>query len=182
MFGRIYSKIRDSKRNAYINSLIQKGMVVGKNVSFVDTCFLDSAHCFLITIEDNCTFAPSVTILAHDASTKIHLGYTKLGKVTIKENTFIGHSAMIMPGVTIGRNVIVAAGSIVTKDVPDGVVVAGNPAKFLITVDEYLAKIRADVEGGDKVVFGREYFIDQITNEKKLELIEAATNDTAYIK
>lgn len=45
-----------------------------------------------------------------------------------------------MPGVTIGNNVLVAAGSVVTKSIPDNVVVGGNPAKILCTIDEYIEK------------------------------------------
>jgi hypothetical protein len=52
-------------------------------------------------------------------------------KVTIKKNAWICTNATICPGVTIGENSIVAAGAVVTKDVPDNVVVGGNPAKII---------------------------------------------------
>lgn len=74
------------------------------------------------------------TILGHDGSIAfLNKAYGKkldrVGKVDIKDNVFIGHGAIILPGVTIGPNVIVGAGSVVTKDIPEGVIVAGNPAK-----------------------------------------------------
>jgi acetyltransferase-like isoleucine patch superfamily enzyme len=56
------------------------------------------------------------------------------GKVTIKKNACIGIGAIICPGVTIGQNAVVAAGAVVTKDVPDNVLVGGNPAKVIKTI------------------------------------------------
>ena len=62
------------------------------------------------------------------------------GRVTICDYAYIGSGAQIMPGVTVGKGSLVAAGSIVTKSVPDGVVVAGNPAKYVCTVEEYIER------------------------------------------
>lgn len=62
------------------------------------------------------------------------------GKVVIKDWAYIRAHAQIMPGVTVGEGAMVAAGSIVTKSVPDGMVVGGNPARILCSVDEYLAR------------------------------------------
>lgn len=58
----------------------------------------------------------------------------------INDWAYIGSCAQIMPGVTIGEGSMVAAGSIVTKSVPAGVVVAGNPARVICTVDEYIER------------------------------------------
>lgn len=58
----------------------------------------------------------------------------------IKDWAYVGAHAQIMPGVTIGEGAMVAAGSIVTKSVPDGMVVGGNPARLLCSVDEYLER------------------------------------------
>lgn len=62
------------------------------------------------------------------------------GRVKICDYAYIGSSAQIMPGVTIGEGSLVAAGSIVTRSVPAGVVVAGNPAKYVCTVEEYIER------------------------------------------
>lgn len=59
------------------------------------------------------------------------------GKVTIGNYVYIGTNALIMPGVTIGNNVLVAAGSVVTKSIPSNMVVAGNPARIICDIDQY---------------------------------------------
>lgn len=63
--------------------LVERGLTVGKNFQPQPGCILDPSHCWLITIGDDVTLAPRVHILAHDASTKMFLGYTKIGLVTI---------------------------------------------------------------------------------------------------
>ena len=69
---------------------IENGLTIGKNVAVMGEVILDPGHCRLIEIGDNVTIAPRVHILAHDASTKRELGYTKIGRVTIGNNVFIG--------------------------------------------------------------------------------------------
>ena len=123
-----------------LNEHISRGMKVGSNCSIMDGSTFDYGHCNLIEIGNNVTIAPQAYLLAHDASTKKILGYTKIGLIVIKDNVFIGARALIMPGVTIGENSIVAAGSVVTKDVPENTIVAGNPAKVIMTIEEYKIK------------------------------------------
>ena len=74
------------------------------------------------------------------------MGYTKIGRVSIGDNVFIGAESVILPNVKIGSNVIVGANSTVTKDIPDGVVVAGSPARVICTLDEYLQRHKATME------------------------------------
>ena len=121
--------------------LIERGMVVGDNFQRQNEVILDPDHCWLIEIGNNVTLAPRVHILCHDASTKHYLGYTKIGKVTIGNNVFIGMNSVILKGVSIGDNVIIGAGSIITKDIESNSVVAGNPAKVICTLKEYEMKI-----------------------------------------
>ena len=64
-----------------------------------------------------------------------------VGKIVIKDNVFVGHAAIVLPGVTIGSNVIVAAGSLVNKDVPDGVIVGGVPAKIIGKTEDLAHKL-----------------------------------------
>jgi len=135
--------------------LIEQGMKVGQNFERMNNVLIDDSHAWLIEIGDNVTLAPRVHILAHDASTKKFLGYTKIGRVTIGNNVFVGAEAVILPGVTIGDNVIIGANSTVTHDVPDNMVVTGSPAKMLCTTDEYVKKEKKRMETSP--VYGAEY-------------------------
>ena len=63
--------------------------------------------------------------------------------ITVGNNVMIGINSLIMPGVHIGNNVIIAGHSVVTKDVPDGAVVAGIPAKQISTVDAFMERLKA---------------------------------------
>lgn len=83
-----------------------------------------------ITIEDTVQVAAYVKLISnnHDPYDRMIL---TCRPVVLKRNCWIGAGAVILPGVTVGENSIVGAGSVVTKDVPDNTVVAGNPAKFI---------------------------------------------------
>lgn len=148
--------------------LVSMGLTVGKNFGRLNGVILDPSHCWLITIGDNVTMAPRVHILAHDASTKTFLGYTKIGRVTIGDNVFIGAESVVLPGVTIGNNVIVGANSTVTKDIPDNVVVAGSPAKVICSLEEYLAKEKTRM--ATSPVYDESYTLRQnVSMEKRMQ-------------
>ena len=152
--------------------LIKHGMVIGKNFERLNNVLIDDSHCWLIEIGDNVTLAPRVHILAHDASTKMILGYTKIGCVKIGNNVFVGAESVILPGVKIGNNVIIGANSTVTHDIPDNTVVAGSPAKPICTLEEYLEKERKMMEHAP--VFGKEYTLGGgIDAEKKAKQKDA---------
>ena len=111
---------------------------------------------WLIEIGDESTIAPEAYLLAHDASTKRHLNRTRVGRVCIGRRVFIGARALILPGVTVGDESIVAAGSVVIHDVPPRTIVAGNPAREVGNLDDYLAKQRRQLAEGP--YFDRERF------------------------
>lgn len=161
--------------------LIKRGMKVGKDFNRQQGCFLDPTHCFLITIGDDVTMSIRVTVMAHDASTKKTLGYTKIGQVHIGDHVFIGANTTILPGVTIGDYAVVGAGSIVTHDVPAKTVVAGVPAKEICSVDEYVARFQSQMDEAN--TFGDEYRMGYGLDEsKKMEILAATDGKIAFIR
>lgn len=143
MFKKILKKIRGGLD---LSDYIKNGLEVGENFNMQHGCIIDDSFCELIKIGNNVTLAPRVHILAHDASTKMFLGYTKIGKVTIGNNVFVGANTTILPNTKIGDRVIIGAGSVVTKDIPSNVVVAGNPAKIIMDIDVYLEKNKENMK------------------------------------
>lgn len=168
-------------RSDPLSLLIKNGLSVGKNFSMLEGVTIDHSHCWHITIGDDVTLAPNVHVLAHDASTKKFFDCTKLAKVRIGNRVFVGASAIILPGVTIGDNVIIGAGSVVTCSVPEGVVVAGNPARVLCSTDVFLAKRKKEKERCP--YFGEEYTIERhVTDKMKREMNDRMTQGVGYIK
>lgn len=117
----------------YIN--YGKNTTIGKNVFInFDCTFLDLGG---IIIEDNVMLAPKVCLLSegHPISPKDRHALTA-GRIHIKKNAWIGANATILQGVTIGENSVVAAGAVVSQDVPDNTIVGGIPAKIIKTIQE----------------------------------------------
>ena len=169
----------ERKQRSYLDRLVQRGLKLGQNCEIHDGFFFDPSHCFLISIGDNCELAPNVRLIAHDASPKKLLGYAKIGRIDIRNNCFIGDSVIVLPGVTIGENSIIGAGSIVTKDVPPNSVAAGNPARVICSVQAYADKIRRHSK--DKKVFGDDYYIDRLNEGKRAEVLAAVADDIGYM-
>ena len=168
-------------RETPTDTLIKRGMKVGENFNRQQGCFLDPTHCFLITIGDDVTMSIRVTVMAHDASTKKTIGYTKIGQVHIGDHVFIGANATILPGVTIGDYAVVGAGSIVTHDVPARTVVAGVPAKVICGIDEYTEKFKLQMNSEN--TFGDDFRMGNgLTDEKKKAIISATDGKIAYIR
>ena len=129
-----------SREQIEMACLVKKGLKVGQNTTINSGFNIDSAWPWLISIGDNVTISTNVTILAHDASTNIVRQSTRLGRVSIGNNVFVGTRAVILCGVTIGENVVIGAGSVVTHDLPSNGVYAGVPAKKICTIEEYKEK------------------------------------------
>lgn len=112
-----------------------------------------------ITIGDNVLFGPNVSI--YTAGHPIHpesrnSGYEYGIPVTIGSNVWIGGSCVILPGVSIGNNVVIGAGSVVTKDIPDNVCAAGNPCRVIREITDadrpfYFKDRRFDNEAWAKI-------------------------------
>lgn len=107
-------------------------ILIGKNVFIMDGILLMGSGG--ITIEDNAQLAANVQILSNNHDLRDREVIT-LAPVRICRGAWIGAGATILPGVTIGENAVVGAGSVVTRDVAPNTIVAGNPAKLLRNFD-----------------------------------------------
>ena len=163
-----------------LKDLCARGLTVGRNLKMLSGVSIDWSHCWHITIGDDVTLAPGVRVIAHDASTKTHLGYTRIGKVTIGDRVFIGAASVVLPGVTIGSDVVVGAASVVSCDIPEGVVACGNPARQVCTLDEFLSRKREEM--GSVPCFGEEYTARRdVSADMKHEMNQKMSDRIGYI-
>ena len=161
--------------------LVKRGMKVGKNFDRQQGCFLDPTHCYLIEIGDDVTMSIRVTLMAHDASTKKLTGYTRLGQIKIGNHVFIGANATILPGVTVGDYAVIGAGSVVTRDVPAGCVVAGVPARRISTSETLSERTFSAMQQSSKL-FDASYRMNKNLSTAQIsELKNATENASAFI-
>jgi maltose O-acetyltransferase len=156
------------------------GVEIGEDCKFQFEVNIDYSHYWLISIGNRVTLAPRVHILAHDASTKNHLGYTKIAKVKIEDNVFVGAGTIILPGVTIGKNSIIGSGSVVSKSIPENSVAVGNPAKVISELDIYLSRQKELMKINP--IYKSDYTLFNITNEKKIQMIKDLENRIGFIE
>jgi maltose O-acetyltransferase len=114
-----------------IPDLLARGLNSNGNFYAARYTEIDAQCAWAITIGDRVTFAGDVRVIAHDAATKRLTGYTVVRPVSIGDRTYVGAGAIILPGVTIGADCVIGAGAIVTRDVPEGSVAVGNPARVV---------------------------------------------------
>jgi acetyltransferase-like isoleucine patch superfamily enzyme len=130
--GEITGAIIDESTTVFTPFYTNLGRFIklGKKVFINHLCsFLDLGG---ITIEDDVMIGPRVSITSENHPVDIATRKTLIpAKVVIKRNAWIGADATILPGVTIGENSVVAAGAVVTKDVPGNTIVGGVPAKII---------------------------------------------------
>lgn len=161
--------------------LIKMGLKVGNNFKRLNGVILDPSHCWLISIGNNVTMAPRVHILAHDASTKTFLDYTKIGCVNIGDNVFIGAESVVLPGLTIGNNVIIGANSTVTQNIPENAVAVGSPARVICSLDEYLEKEKTRMN--NSIIYDETFTLGgSITEQKKFQQSKELTDRIGYVK
>lgn len=160
-----------------LSKLIKRGLKVGANLTCMGGVIIDPSHCWHIEIGDDVILAPNVHILAHDASTKIFLNYTRVANVKIGNKVFIGAGTIVLPGVTIGDNVIIGAGSIITKNIPSNSVSVGNPAKIVSSLEEFLEKQKQKMSIGN--TFDSSYTLrnPDFTDMQKQEMINICKNN-----
>lgn len=135
-----------ASEQTYVNILKRGGVKIGENC-IVDKTAEFGTEPYLISMGNNVRITKGVRFITHDGSLWVprNLGLVDkkadfFGKIVIGNNVNIGWDAIIMPGVQIGDNCIIAAGAIVTKNVPDNSVAVGIPARVLESVQEYAHK------------------------------------------
>jgi maltose O-acetyltransferase len=128
------------------NSIIESPFycTYGKNTHIGDHVYMNFACTILdnggVRIGDHVMFGPNVQIYtaAHLLQAEPRNEGLEVAKpITIEDNVWIGGSTIVLPGVTIGRNAVVGAGAVVTRDVPTDAVVAGNPARVIREIEQH---------------------------------------------
>ena len=130
-----------------VKKLRRMGMRIGERTTIfnANTVLIDKTRPWLIDIGDDVQITRGVVILTHGYDWSVLKGkYGEVlgsaGKVKIGNNVFVGMNTVILKGVTIGNNVIIGAGSLVNKDIPDNCVAAGNPARVIMSLEDYHEK------------------------------------------
>ncbi len=137
----------------YVKYLKSRGLKLGDNVVFYDPSKkpIDEQRIPFIKIGNSCRITEGVKILGHDYSYATlrpiyHEMLLKTDEVIIGNNVFIGINSIILMGTKIGDNSIIGAGSVVSGKFPSNVVIAGNPAKVICSIDEYYNKLKKNFE------------------------------------
>ena len=165
-------KIWKANDEEYIELLRKTGLIVGEGCSISKTAYFGGEP-WLIRIGNNTRITNDVKFITHDGGLwtlrkigKLDEKDVKYSAIKIGDNCNISWNVIIMPGVTIGNNCVVAAGAVVTKDIPDNSVWGGIPARHIETLEEYYDKVKNSVvktNGMDN-------------DEKKKYLIEKCSN------
>jgi acetyltransferase-like isoleucine patch superfamily enzyme len=169
----VLSKTRHGLRTARVRLAVWRarraGATIGEGCRFSGLPIFGSEP-WLITIGRNVNMAGEVVFITHDGGIHVfrrkerYRKVIKYGRIDILDNCVIGYRAIILPGVTIGPDSVVGAGAVVSRSVPPGVVVSGNPAKAVMTVHQYAEWALAATPDYDE----SEYARDQRTTVTRL--------------
>lgn len=118
-----------------VAKLREGGATIGEGIFMGGGCYIEGQYAPLLTIEDGVCLAKGVSIFLHDSALNNTMGGPlKFGRVTIRKNAYVGANSTILCGVEIGEGAIVGAHSLVTQDVPAGMVAFGSPATVRYSV------------------------------------------------
>jgi len=126
--GRLHAMGENCRINRFVNITDPQYVSIGNNVSL--------SQCNLI---------------GHDGVIgMLNIAYNmkldSVGKIVIKDNVFVGHGSTVLPNITIGSNVVIAAGALVNKDVPDGLIVGGVPAKPIGRTEDLANRLKENTD------------------------------------
>jgi acetyltransferase-like isoleucine patch superfamily enzyme len=154
-----------------LRSYIKAGLKLGRDVRVIGKSDFGSEP-YLIEIGDHVTISGNVSFITHDGGTWVfrhlppYLGLQRFGRIIIADNCFIGSGAILMLGVSIGSNSVVGAGAVVTRSVPANSVVAGVPARYICSYEQYVERM---------IPRCRSYPPDVTADRKKLRDVLLAT-------
>lgn len=145
-----------------LTSFVEGGAKIGEGTIFYNpmNTVVDETSLPFIEIGKNCRITAEVIILAHDYSYAVlrpeyHCMPRKAGVTKVGDNVFVGMKSIILMGSQIGNNVIIGAGAVVSGNIPDNVVVAGNPAKVVCTLDDYYERQIKRLDSYAKIYYKR---------------------------
>lgn len=159
------SRLRGERRESDYRAA---GATIGVKFNPARGFNLNLNDCWLVTIGDWFATGPDVMILTHDASLRNIVGYTRMAPVRIGNNVFVGARSVILPGVTIGDRAIVAAGSVVSRDVAPDAIVAGVPARPIGSVSSTSALWTAQIQSATPVGPGWKETISTASGRERL--------------
>ena len=182
MLRRVLNHFIRKPQKTQIELLQEKGLVLGEhNIIHSPDCF-DSIYPWLIEVGSNCMFSTEVKILAHDSSTCFVSDYAKIGRVTIGDHVYLGFRTTVFCNVTIGDNVIVGANSLVNKDLASNGVYAGNPARYICSIDEYRSKHHALITANPCYEKSWRYWAHEASQEERRQMKEDLASGSGYVR
>lgn len=137
------------------------GATIGENFVFADVPGFGDLPC-LITIGNDVVMSADVAFITKDGGTAVfthqerYRKVIKYGRINIRDNCVIGERVILLPGVTVGPNSVVAAGSVVARSIPPDVLAAGNPAKPVMTIHQYAEWALAATPDYDEAEYARD--------------------------
>jgi carbonic anhydrase/acetyltransferase-like protein (isoleucine patch superfamily) len=142
-----WSKLRLILDHSYYPDYLRnQGVKIGEKTVFLYPSYVDARLPYLVEIGSNVVISLNSTILTHDSSTALAGDMIKIGRVTIGDNCFIGANCTVLCGVSIGKNTIIGAGSVVNRDIPDGSVYGGNPIRRICETEQFVKKHQERVD------------------------------------
>lgn len=179
-FRRGWNKLRLILDNDYYPEYLRnQGVKIGRATVIIYPSYVDARLPYLVEIGNNVIISLNSTILTHDSSTAFAGDMIKVGRVTIEDNCFIGANCTILCGVTIGKNSIIGAGSVVNRDVPDGSVYGGSPIRYICQTEQFVKK-HQEWSHVFPFIEGRNFESPYIDIEKKRNLKEKLSKGFGY--